>query len=183
MLPAQIYYINLDRRPDRAALMTQQLDSTGIPYERIPAVDGRLWDGTGWKARGRASESYWRGSAGCYFSHIRAAERALEVGRFPALILEDDAEIIGPLTLPDDGQLIRLGGLDRVDRVYGCHATAFKTRECLAAWLQYLRTHRNTADSVLIAFSKTIPTAYVRPWSIIQGSGYSDILNREIQQE
>lgn len=35
-----IYLVNLDRRPDRLAHMTGQLDAMGLTFERVPALDG-----------------------------------------------------------------------------------------------------------------------------------------------
>ena len=35
---SKIYYINTDAATDRDAFMRTQLDLTGIPYERFPAV-------------------------------------------------------------------------------------------------------------------------------------------------
>ena len=38
MLP--VYLINLDRRPDRLAAMTAQLDAIGVRFQRVAAIDG-----------------------------------------------------------------------------------------------------------------------------------------------
>ena len=41
-LPAglSVYLINLDRAVDRLARMTAKCDAVGLPFERVPAVDG-----------------------------------------------------------------------------------------------------------------------------------------------
>jgi glycosyl transferase, family 25 len=36
----QVYVINLDRRPDRLAEISQRLDALGLTFTRVPAVDG-----------------------------------------------------------------------------------------------------------------------------------------------
>ena len=36
----KIYYINLDRSPDKRTFMERQLQQTQIPFERIEAIDG-----------------------------------------------------------------------------------------------------------------------------------------------
>ena len=81
----------MDRCPDRWLSVSEECTRVGLKPVRVPAVDGKLWDGNGWKKQGRINETYWRGSAGCYFSHIKALETAIaSPGDFPCLILEDD---------------------------------------------------------------------------------------------
>ena len=43
-LPAglSVYLINLDRAVDRLARMTAKCDAVGLPFERVPAVDGSM---------------------------------------------------------------------------------------------------------------------------------------------
>ena len=42
----KLYYINLARSPDKRIFMEKQLRETGLPYERIEAIDGRSLDMT-----------------------------------------------------------------------------------------------------------------------------------------
>ena len=37
----RVVVVNLDRRPDRMALVAAQLDALGVSYRRFAAVDGR----------------------------------------------------------------------------------------------------------------------------------------------
>ena len=98
-----VYVINLDRSADRLAHMTAQLDSIGLEFERIPAVEGAHL-----QLDGNCGDEfsidfdYWRkyhhrnvtaSEIGCYLSHIKALETFLASSLSFALILEDDAEI------------------------------------------------------------------------------------------
>lgn len=82
-----VYVINLDRRPDRWAAMSEQLDRLGIEAERVPAVDGRLLE---------TNRSAWgldKGAVACIRSHRKALDAFLDTPAPAALILEDDAEL------------------------------------------------------------------------------------------
>ena len=180
--------INLDRCPDRLATVMEELQRCGLSGERLPAVDGRLLDTDqsgnipNYKRRGTASETYYRGSAGCYFSHLRALEVAIAGDIWPTLIVEDDIQYngdTGTIQLPvTDKPIIYLGGMDdhRRNRVYGAHAIAYTSKSAAEAVLQFMRTHPNTADSILIRFNQlTNLIHYARPWQFIQLSGISTI--------
>ena len=91
------YLINLDRSPERLAEADAQLRAAAIPYERIPAVDGRA---LGWAAlRRRVSRFRFflvhgrfpnLGEVACSLSHLEACRRLLVSGEPAALIFEDD---------------------------------------------------------------------------------------------
>ena len=116
-----VFVINLDRRPDRWAAMSAQLDRLGIGAERIPAVDARLlaaqeeeWgQGTD---RGPPGCDLSSGEAACVWSHRKAMRAFLDTSERAALILEDDAELAPdtPSLLesvdwwPPDARVIRL---------------------------------------------------------------------------
>lgn len=93
--------INLDRAEARLHSMARQLNTLGLPFERIAAVDGRAldfpiaaYDEAGFRRRhGRMTNP---GEVGCYLSHVACAKRLLESTHDHALILEDD------LVLPDN---------------------------------------------------------------------------------
>ncbi len=81
MLPA--YVINLDRRPDRLASISENLERTGVAWERVRAIDGMDLRGTKWLDRA---------SLACSLSHRKAMRMLLDSPHPAALILEDDAE-------------------------------------------------------------------------------------------
>ncbi len=95
MLP--VFVINPDRRPDRWAMMAQQLDCLGIEATRIPAVDARLLAAQeDWEQLTNDNPPFWRinlGSAAGMLGHAKAMIGLLGSGAPAALILEDDAEL------------------------------------------------------------------------------------------
>ncbi|MCW2933371.1 MAG: hypothetical protein JWM19_4333 [Actinomycetia bacterium] len=93
------YVINLARSVKRRVHVTGELAKTGIEYEFVDAVDGRLLDLTDEKLIDQAviGTIWFRpGVAGCAFSHLNAYERILACGTDAALVLEDD------VVLPND---------------------------------------------------------------------------------
>jgi len=119
-----IIYINLNRRPDKKLHIENQLEKVGLTEKahRLPAVDGMLLSEeeqekqienfkTLAKIRNRIL-----GRIGCYHSHKRALECALEAEVENVLILEDDVcfvnEDVSVLPeLPKDATMFYLGGL------------------------------------------------------------------------
>lgn len=108
------YCINLDRREDRWSEFTAQVPSDcPLPLiERFPAIDGKLCSPPGWWTAGS-------GAWGCYRSHLRIIEGALNVGLDEIAIFEDDARFIDDFAfkfeqyvqaLPDDWEWAFLGG-------------------------------------------------------------------------
>jgi glycosyl transferase, family 25 len=91
-----IFLINLDRSPERLALMQSQADTLGLEVERVPAIDGtrqlpgwmvaQFIDGCG-QVRGGLSE----GEVGCYASHLLVFSKIVERRLEAAIVLEDDA--------------------------------------------------------------------------------------------
>ena len=102
----QSFVINLDRSTERLAAMQQRLARAGLPWQRVPAVDGRGLDLARSTAVDVAGYRRWHGKdlnpgeVGCYLSHIEAMRRFLAGPWAYALVLEDDADF------PPDFQLI-----------------------------------------------------------------------------
>jgi len=67
-----VFYINLDKRPDRKAEIETELNNIGLKYERFSAVDMKP------------------GLVGCGYSHIEVLKLARERGLKNVLIFEDD---------------------------------------------------------------------------------------------
>ena len=123
MLP--VFVINLDRRRDRMAEISANLDRIGIEAERIPAVDARdLADQVG---HGRSFGRINLGSAANMMGHGLAMQRLLESDAAAALILEDDAELGSDTAMllrsvdwwPEGAMVIRLECAYRRPRLVG----------------------------------------------------------------
>ena len=78
-----IQVINLAKRPDRLALITENLHKAGLSFETQVAVDGQTVE--------TESKFLSRGEVGCFRSHVKAMRRQVETGAPFSLILEDDA--------------------------------------------------------------------------------------------
>lgn len=123
-LHAKIYLINLNRDTGRLALMTEQLNRLGLPFERFPAIHGV--DMPEWlrpyflSANGSIASDLRLGEVGCYASHLAVMARIAERNQ-PALILEDDIELDPDLptvlasihNLPNDWDIVRLSNPKR----------------------------------------------------------------------
>lgn len=97
--------INLDRHPERLKNMRQQLDATGLPWERIPAIDGNKLENAPLLSNHRVSgeggysqelnqrhfvRALSMGERACFASHRLAWQHILDKGWDGAIILEDD---------------------------------------------------------------------------------------------
>lgn len=96
----KVYVINLARRPERMRFMQEQLDRTGVAYERVDAVDGARLSGSEckslvrrfrwWCARGYMPRA---GEIGCAMSH-RSVWRKMKDDEDRAFcVLEDDVSV------------------------------------------------------------------------------------------
>jgi glycosyl transferase family 25 len=126
-MSAPVYVINLDRRPDRLACISEDLGRLGLSFTRIAAVDGGRLDLSGalrpWLSylyEGLAAPK--AGSVGCFLSHRKAWSDLLASGAEQGLILEDDAvprEWDGRLLNSDlrscGLDMLRLGGNKPID--------------------------------------------------------------------
>lgn len=81
----KVWYINLDRRPDRRAVIEAQLATLHITAERWPAQDGNPWG---------YSKGLLRQEVGCLISHLTLIKHCKVQGYPKVLILEDDAEFL-----------------------------------------------------------------------------------------
>jgi glycosyl transferase family 25 len=120
MLP--IYVINLARRKDRLAHMTDELDTAGLAFIRVEAVDAQSanpdWVDSQFALPHSLELS--SGDKACAMSHFRAYEAFLSSAEFAsashAVILEDDIRLskdAGPLLsscewLPEATRLLKL---------------------------------------------------------------------------
>ena len=100
----QVFVINLDKDTARLAACVAMLDSAGIEWQRIPAVNGRslppevlnnVYD-TDANFR-RAKHPLVLPEIGCYLSHMRAWEAIVESELPIGVVLEDDFSVTGDL--------------------------------------------------------------------------------------
>lgn len=109
-----VYCVNLKRREDRWKTFTEGVpnDWPFKPIERVFAIDGRNVPVPDWWKQGG-------GAWGCYRSHLKLIENALNTGLHSILLLEDDATFCEGFAekatdfinaLPEDWGLIYLGG-------------------------------------------------------------------------
>lgn len=115
------YLINLDKDTERLVFMMNNFDRLGIPVERFPAVDGRVFPAEQFEhfvaERPRNGTKTWmRGQMGCFLSHYGVWQKiAASNARFAA-VFEDDVYLSPVLSqllandewLPDDVDLVRL---------------------------------------------------------------------------
>lgn len=156
----RIVCINLDSRPDRWELFLEQFprDVFSKEVERFSAVDGtKVPRPPWWKS--------WESNWGCYLSHCRLLEEALEQGLESLLIFEDDAVFIGNFSkrarefhamLPVDAEWIFYGGehfnpqrypIERVNqcvcrghRIVRTHAYGLRSRHAMRKILDWIRS-------------------------------------------
>jgi glycosyl transferase, family 25 len=91
--------INLDRSPDRLELMANRLKQCGLPWQRVPAVEGRQLD---LQHEPRVDPDGYRrlhgkglnpAEVGCYLSHVACWQALVDHPTAThALVLEDDCE-------------------------------------------------------------------------------------------
>jgi len=91
-----IFVINLDRSPERLALMEAQAGALGLGFERVPGIDGTkalpAWVVTQFLGElGQAPTALSKGEVGCYASHLRVMSKIIDHRLEAAIVLEDDA--------------------------------------------------------------------------------------------
>lgn len=91
----KVCLINLARSTDRLAACARQLETHGLSFERIEAVDGDALDNNAIAQLYDFQHSSYHkhmtsGEIGCYLSHVRAWQKIVDEQLDYALILEDD---------------------------------------------------------------------------------------------
>lgn len=94
----KIFVISLKASYDRHAVMVEQMERLGLPFEFVDAVDGRQLSGDElaelydrkWAYR-QEGRHLTRGEIGCSLSHLRVYRKIVEDDIPFALVLEDDA--------------------------------------------------------------------------------------------
>jgi glycosyltransferase involved in cell wall biosynthesis/GR25 family glycosyltransferase involved in LPS biosynthesis len=83
-----VYVVNLARRPDRLAAFARQMDAAGVPFERVPGIDGAALD---LSAYGPPPPDSRPGNIGNRLAHTAILRRIAAGEQDPVLICEDDA--------------------------------------------------------------------------------------------
>lgn len=105
-----IFAINLDRSPERWERVVSQFSQLAWPLHRVVALDGRdkeatlacrgftaaTLDGVGWSITRLRLVSF--AEEACFCSHLKALREFLASDYTHAMILEDDARIVGDLS-------------------------------------------------------------------------------------
>ncbi|MCT2541238.1 glycosyltransferase family 25 protein [Sedimentimonas flavescens] len=95
-----IFVINLDRRPDRLAVLADQLRALNLPWMRVSAFDMETIDEQVLGKRIALSGhkiQMGRGSQCCALTNLAIYRRMIDEDRPAALILQDDAELSSDL--------------------------------------------------------------------------------------
>ena len=97
------FVINLDSSKDRLVSITSRLRELGVPFERVPAVNGRAlsdqeisqitYPYNHFESKVRFTRELTKGEIGCFLSHRKCWEKLLESDKQWALIMEDDIQI------------------------------------------------------------------------------------------
>ncbi len=181
-----VQVLNLEQRPDRWRQFRSNLpmDWPFLPPQKFVAVDGSRIDyPSNWKSN--------HGAWGCYLSHLRILEMAIERELDSILVLEDDAVFCKTFSmdvrsffaeLPEDWELIYLGGqhielhlglpekvstwVYRPFNTNRTHAYAIRGREALRRIHSYLSepknwTENHHVDHFLGAYQKSHDRVYV----------------------
>ena len=171
------YVINLERRADRLESFQTMMDSHGLEFERVPAVDWQIWIVADWKKQGRAKESYWRGAGACRASHLQTLKIAINANEFPCCVLEDDCVLEQIPDVSDNSGMVLLGGEVLKNGIYGAHAILYTDLQSCLKWFCYLSCHKNTVDGVCNMYRRLGNVkVYSGGFIAFQRSDYSDII-------
>lgn len=161
--------INLDRSPERLRTATAELRAAGIPFTRLPAVDGKLVD-----RKVRAGVAPWckrhctDSMLGCSLSHIRAWQLALQTGAPHTLVMEDDVKLVPDFrrrmravlgAVPSDCDILFLGCFGLCDQTSGQKGLARVTKYVVKALTG--RQAGAVNDTVLVPLFPTGAHCYV----------------------
>ncbi|MBP0439647.1 glycosyltransferase family 25 protein [Tianweitania sediminis] len=108
----EVFFINLDRSPERRAFMMDQLEALGVSFERIAAVDGKTADLTR-----HAGSPLTQTEIACFLSHRDCWKRIVDLDLDYGLILEDDVRLSPRFAAvaSDTAWLNPLNGLAKLD--------------------------------------------------------------------
>ena len=88
-----IYVINLKRTPERKLYIQRQLDSFGLEYQWIEAIDAQNFKDSE-LAGVDLNDNYQPGAMACLLSHAEFYNRMIQNNHSIACVLEDDAQLL-----------------------------------------------------------------------------------------
>lgn len=114
----KVYFINLERSPERLAWFKKQAEGMGLNLVRVPAVDGRELSATElerWRKLCRKNKVLSSGELGCFLSHRKAWEMVRDGAEKWAFVAEDDIHfskdaatfLTGDSWIPAEADLIK----------------------------------------------------------------------------
>ena len=191
------YLINLDKDTERLAFFKANFDRLNIPFERVSAVDGRLFSEQAYqdfmKERPRdynrpEGKQWLRGQMGCFLSHYSVWQKIAESKHNFAAVFEDDIHISDDLKyileddfwIPDHVDVIRLETstnrvrLDaRATLSYAGHPAyqVKSTSWCAGAYIM----HRRLAQQLV-----ALPAKYHEPADVMFYNFSESIVAREL---
>jgi glycosyl transferase family 25 len=162
-----IYIINLDRSSERLARIAKELKDAGLPFRRVPAIDGRDLDLSVREYDEDASRRHYLarlspGEIACVLSH-REVWRLIQDGEEEAaVVLEDDAafagrrdelsQVVGEIARSPRPELVKLYNRSRPR----CPAGNYRRRHpLLPALTTTAQALNRSAARALLAFTET----------------------------
>ena len=190
----KIYCINLDRRPDRWQLASEQFVKHGLQVERFAAIDGNDF-----RIKYKADNA----NNGCTLSHYFLVERAKILGFNSVMIFEDDAVLHDQFDflledciqqLPADWDMLYFGGSHRqkpsyvTERLLRVHKTLTTHGYIIRASMfnqviNNLKNLQNPVDCFYAEWQKEFNVFITNPPIAWQRGGSSDICKREMHYE
>lgn len=176
-----VYLINLDRRKDRLESATAQLNSLGIEYERVSAVD--------------SIEKNIPPTQACTMSHLMVIKDAKKRGFNNIVIFEDDVVFVDDFTekfnvaiqsVPSTWEMLYIGGVNfdykkinmHVVSSNGTHAThAYAIKGQVFDKILNTVKEEDVVDVSYAKMHKDMETYSIKPSLCTQSPGVSDIDN------
>lgn len=193
----KIFYINLERRPDRNKEIIEELKRFNIDAERFNAVDSALIN----------KPDNWidnRGSYACLQSHLEILKMSKILGYNKILILEDDVIFNNNINdiielyfneVPEDWDILYLSGNHNEHCGYSINKISDHIIKCNMTY----STHSYAVDSKMYDYLIEILDNGTKPIDVIysdiqkvkncysfypgissQRNGYSDIINNDV---
>jgi GR25 family glycosyltransferase involved in LPS biosynthesis len=136
-----IQVINLEKRPDRLALISADLHKAGLSFITQVAVDGQTVESS--------SKFLSKAEVGCFKSHVNSMRRQVETGAPFSLILEDDAAlspVVNEKFLSDMTELMIRNQIDVLQIGFIEHFYSLSIRRGLLEFLIELLKGRGQKD-------------------------------------